>query len=193
MTEMLVDCLAFNENALKAIKAERSARVVILAGRWEAYARGTILLSRDGRVPAVSESRNVFVSSLRETISSLLSGGHRVLLVGGVPIPPFNVVGCLSRASFNGWSRAGCAETRDPALFETERLIEASLGQSTAGLGPNVRIIHPFRRLCTDGVCALTEGDAPLYMDPSHLSTTGAARLSGDIQENLAALIQAAN
>lgn len=56
-----------------------------------------------------------------------------------------------------------------------------------------MRVIHPFGRLCPRGVCTLMEGDEPLYMDASHISTAGAAKLSGDIQEKLAALIQAAN
>ncbi len=92
---MRVNCPAFNDAALMTVFGDKQVRVVVLAARWDAMLRGPVqsyagnaaLLTTDGRRPSIIDSRQLFVSSLRQMLNALVDSGHHVILVGEVPLP----------------------------------------------------------------------------------------------------------
>lgn len=107
--EAVPECPEFNEAAMQAILKHRPG-IIILACRWDAYATGNHLISESSSArPSLAESRNSFVSALRSTILALTQVGHRVIIIGQVPLPNGNPIDCIERIVVTGRDASECA------------------------------------------------------------------------------------
>lgn len=195
VAEMWLECPQFNDAALHAILTNPKARVVILAARWDSYLDGTFSLTTDGRRHSARESRELFIRKMRELLTVLVDSGRQVILVGNVPLPPSDLIDCITRATFRGLDAKRCAmnssrsslETAfsDRPLAETESLVNQALSDMVSPIQSGIQITYPYERLCPGGVCMIFSGSQLLYMDNSHLSNFGARLLETDLEKSL--------
>jgi len=173
------DCGEFNDAALQAVLAEKEARVVIFAARWDVYATGSLRLSLDGRQATTETSRRLFVDRLRQVLVTLTNSGRRIIVVGQVPLPPTEAVTCVGRAHFRGLDENRCATDESKDRAQTEAQVNELLTEAVSHLEPAIEMVHPYAYLCPNQGCMIESDRQLLYLDESHLSAKG-ARLVGD-------------
>ncbi|MBO0734621.1 MAG: hypothetical protein J2P49_09970 [Methylocapsa sp.] len=178
--EIRAQCPDFNKMAMQAILSYRPA-IVILAGRWDAFAAGELLIAKPQAArPTLAESIDNFVASLRSTVRALADAGHHVIVVGQVPLPKGNSVDCFERILMTRRDPSECAAasaSRAGMELRVGELLRSAVAGKTG-----VRMVYPFDRLCGDRVCPILTGQSEFaYMDDSHLSASGAKLLSAGI------------
>ena len=192
---MTTECPQFNDAALHAILTNPKARVVVLAARWDAYADGTVSLTTDGSRHSARDSRELFIRKMHDLLKVLVDNKRQVILVGNVPLPPFDLVNCVARARLRGLDDQRCAMQAsrssrvtafpDRPVAETESLVNQALNDMVSAIQSGIQIADPYERLCPGGVCMIFSGSHLLYMDDSHLSNFGARLLETDLEKNL--------
>ena len=187
--ETRADCPAFNDAALRAVLVEKDVRVVFLAARWDVFARGELLLTSDGARPSPNDSRQLFVSSLRTLLTRLVDSGRRVILVGQVPLPPPELLICTTRARFRGLEEDKCPIDQPQANERTEDLVNRVISEAASGLEPSVLTVHPYDLLCRNHGCMVQSNGQLLYLDESHLSSSGARLLEGGLEKGIASAL----
>ena len=172
------DCSAFKNAALSEIERRRDVKIVILAGRWPSYLLGTNpeqggsyrthLVSDTGNFPPTSEgSIAIFETSLAETVQRIVGSGKRVVLMGTVPEPGFDVPVMTALAAKNG---AATATTLPRAEVQVRNLgVDRVLGDIAARL-PGVHYVRLWDSFCDDTRCSLQWNDRPAYSDDDHVS-----------------------
>jgi len=182
-------CPEFNASVLQALLNHRPG-VVVLACRWDVYAKGLFLIAESSSArPSVAESIDTFVSVLRNTIRALTGAGHRVVIVGQVPVPTGDTIDCIQRLRLTGRDGSECAAT-GASRAEIDAKVNALL-QSAADSLQGVAIVHPFERYCNARDCPIfTEDGRFIYMDGSHLSPAGASLLTARIATPLASFLR---
>jgi peptidoglycan/LPS O-acetylase OafA/YrhL len=181
------ECPAFKEAAMQAV-LHNGPSVIILASRWDAYATGAWLIAESSSArPSVAESLSTFVSILRHTILALTKAGHRVIVVGQVPVPIGDPIDCVERIKMTGRDASECAAT-SVSRAEMDSKVNSLLQQAAESI-PGVGIVYPFDRLCNAQECPIFTADGRfIYMDGVHLSPTGAGLLSADIEAQITSL-----
>jgi peptidoglycan/LPS O-acetylase OafA/YrhL len=189
--EMRAECPDFNDAALRTVLADKQVRVVVLAARWDAMIKGLVrsysgneaLLTLDGTRPSVSDSRQLFVVSLRKMLTALVDSDHQVILIGEVPLPP--TADCITWALFNRQDENVCEKNQVTDLTETEGLVNQALLKAAANLEPRVQILHPYEYLCGNQGCVAQANGRRLYMDDSHLSYDGVRLLESSLEKSM--------
>jgi peptidoglycan/LPS O-acetylase OafA/YrhL len=189
--EMRAECPAFNDAALSAVLTAKQVRVVVLAAWWDAFASGSLLLTRDGQRLSIGDSRRLFVSSLRKLLTDLVDDGRQVILVGQVPLPPPELVVCVTRARFRGLDEDKCANDQSEERAQTEHLVNQLLQEVVLGLESSVQILYPHDYLCGSRRCIVQTGGQLLYMNESHLSPDGARFLASGLENCIRSAIRA--
>jgi peptidoglycan/LPS O-acetylase OafA/YrhL len=169
-------CPEFNE-AIEQVVLKHPPGLIILASRWDAFATG-------GWVP-----QPTFVSLLKNTVLALTRAGHRVIIVGLVPVPLRDPLDCVERIKITGRDASECAAT-SASWAEMNSAVNKAL-QLAAGNMPNVGIVYPFERYCNAQDCPIFTADGRfIYMDAAHLSPAGAGLLSADLGMQIASLLR---
>ena len=181
--EMRQECPEFNKAVLETLLTH-GQETVILAGWWDVYATGEVLVSEGTARPSAEDLRGNFVSSLGRAILALTQAGHRVLLIGQVPVPDGNPVNCIERTLMTGRDASHCSAT-GASRAEVELRVNALLRAAVKTL-PGVRIVFPFDWLCTAQECRIFTGQGDfVYMDEAHLSAAGAKLLNAGIEAGM--------
>ena len=186
---MKVGCPAFNDDVLEAVLADQHVRVIVLAARWDVVASGRNLLALGNATPSLSDSHQLFVSSLRKALTALADSGRQVILVGQVPLPPTEFISCITRARFKGWDENGCALEESRARADTEHAVNQLLLEAVSHLESNVQIVRPYEYLCNDEGCMVEAGEQFLYMDDSHLSRGGVRLFQSSLERSIASAL----
>ena len=187
--ETRAECRAFNDAALEAVLAEKGIRVVVLAARWDAYARGNLLLTPDGGQVSFAASQQLLVDSLRKLLSALAASGRHVILVGQVPLPPPQAAMCTARARFRGLDEHRCAIDSLNDGAQTEHLVNQVLSEAVSNLESSVQVVHPYDYLCGHQNCVIQVNGQLLYLDESHLSSSGARLLGSGLEKGIASAL----
>ena len=195
--EARVECPTFNDAALRTVLGDKQVRVVVLAARWDAmikevvasYAGNAALLTMNGARPSVSDSRQLFIVSLRNVLTTLIDSGRQVILIGEVPLPLAE--DCIIRARFNRRDGSFCEKTQGTELADTETLVNQALVKAAANLEPGVQIVHPYEYLCSTHGCKVQENGRMLYLDGSHLSLNGLRLLESGLENSMMAALGA--
>jgi peptidoglycan/LPS O-acetylase OafA/YrhL len=181
--EMRQECPEFNKAVLETILTH-SPGTIVLAGWWDVYATGEVLVSEGSTRPSVEESRDNFVSSFRNTVHALTQAGHRVVIIGQVPVPDGNPVNCIERTLMTGRDASNCTAT-GASRAEVELRVNALLRAAVKTLS-GVRIVSPFDWLCNARECRIFTGQGDfVYMDEAHLSAAGAELLNPGIEASM--------
>jgi peptidoglycan/LPS O-acetylase OafA/YrhL len=168
------DCPDFNTAAMNAI-LNHTRGTIILAGMWHGYAWGNNLLLEGSAQPSAELSRQRFITTIKNTVHALTLAGHRVIIVGAIPVPDGNPVNCLERS---GLILIGRNDSKCAASFavraETDSKVKHLL-QSALETEPDARLVFPFEQLCGAQECRIfTQKGDFVYMDKMHLSAAGA-------------------
>lgn len=178
-------CMAYNHAAITAIAADPMIDTVVLTAFWEApfdtRARRLGQVYTDGRADRPGEA--VLADALTRTLATLTSAGKQVILLGDVPYLPVNPVGELYAMHLP--ARSALQTLFSPAWHAHDGLIPRSaVGQATrapailaqaARRTPGVFYRPLDEILCSRTACRFALGGVPLYRDPQHLTTHGAA------------------
>jgi len=183
------ECRAFNDAVLRSVLADGHIQVVILSARWDSIVNGTYFLTDNG---SREDSEKLFVESLQKMLTSLVWSGRRVILVTQVPLPPENLIGCITWAQFNHGDERACEITNQAKHRETEARVNEALLKVVTGLQPNVQIVRPFSSLCGPLGCNVRAAGQLLYMDDVHLSPDGARLVIGDLERSISSQVTAA-
>jgi SGNH domain (fused to AT3 domains) len=187
--EQVKECPEFKEAVMQAV-LHNGPSIIILACRWDVYATGAWLIAESSSArPSVAESLSTFVSVLRHTILALTKAGHRVIVVGQVPVPAGDPLDCIERRKMTGQDASECA-AKSASRAEFDSKITPLLQQAVESL-PSVGIVYPFARYCNAQECPILTADGRfIYMDASHLSPTGAGLLSADLETEITSLLR---
>ena len=179
-------CPAFNDAALRFIRANPDVETVVLAARWAVYTElsrfgredpGPVvrLIDRERRSSADTSSRLAFVHGLERTVRALRAAGKKVVVLGQVPEIGTNVPNCLAR---NYLPLSPPSECSVEAERVRQRLDFSNTTIARLDERPGVCTFLPSEALCTATSCRTTADNVILYKDDDHLSVAGAKRLA---------------
>ncbi|KTE25688.1 MULTISPECIES: acyltransferase family protein [unclassified Sphingopyxis] len=162
------DCPADNDRIAARIAATPSIETVVLVAYY-------------GRHAYLGEAR--IAAALERSATLLRRAGKRVIVMGPLPKPPYDVPSGLARRDRNGRSDLPLAQSeagyrRASAAMRTalERIAD----------GDHIVIADPGAAMCTGGRCPYMVGATPLYMDDNHPSVAGAERIARSLLPLLA-------
>lgn len=174
-------CISFKNRIWVSIEAQTDLKTVILAGRWPFQISGslpesggsntTFLVDSETVTPSVDENGRVFVRSLNRTLARLASLGVRVIIVGSIPEPGFDVPHTVALARY-----AGIVQPRGVSRAE----VEMRAGKTDAILAglvddkPDVLFLSIWEAFCDEEWCGIESDGSPIYYDDDHLSVWGA-------------------
>ena len=177
-------CQRFRSEFMDALRQAEEIDVVVLAGRWALAATGiapevggsftTWLHDEQTVATGAEENERVFARALPRTVREIVDLGKRVVLVGGVPEPGFDVPVMLALGAFNG--RAGGAELEVDDVRDRNRQVDAVLRQAAAD--PRVTLISVWDLFCPKA-CELMLDGIPLYSDDDHITLRAARDFVG--------------
>jgi peptidoglycan/LPS O-acetylase OafA/YrhL len=174
--EIRRECREFNKAAMESILRHRPG-TVILAGWWDAFATGGLLMTPDSARPSLAQSLRTFVATVRSTVRTLTQAGNRVIVVSQAPTPTGDPVSCIERTVLIRSDASKCA-ARSALFAEAQSRVNTLLRSALDG-EPDTQLANPFQPLCDEHECRIfTEQGNLVYMDGAHLSPAG-ARLAG--------------
>ncbi len=157
-------CLELADRNIDAVAGLPRARLVVIGTTWsERIASGVGQGSRGG---AVSVS-----AGLDRTIDRLLAAGKRVVLIGPVPTPNWDVASITSRDLAFGWDVAR-------PLFEahSEFLRQYSGAISHFEARRDLEFVRPDTVICVNGRCNFIVDGRALFADDNHLAAAELVR-----------------
>lgn len=162
------DCVADNDRIAARIAATPSIETVVLVAYY-------------GRHAYLGEAR--IAAALERSATLLRRAGKRVIVMGPLPKPPYDVPSGLARRDRNGRSDLPTAQS-EAAYRRASAPMRAALERIADG--DRVIVADPGAAMCADGRCPYVVGTTPLYMDDNHPSVAGAERIARHILPLLA-------
>lgn len=172
------ECSAFKNEAISEIGRRRDVGMVVLAGRWPSYLFGTnpeqggsyrTFLAPDTGAATLTaaETRILFERALETTVERLIASGKRVMLIGTVPEPGFDVPVVTALARMHGVEGASVMsiERVQDRNLEVDRIL-GGIAERHAGV-EYVRIWDAF---CEASRCSLQWNGQPMFSDDDHVS-----------------------
>lgn len=174
-------CGEYNDRML-ARALQDDVKTVVLSARWTNWRIGEPanlaeadvdirLVDADGAAGSVRQNFPKFEKAFLELIQRLTSSGKKVIIVGPVPEPTYNVPHRLYISSFGF--------TGEPApIIDYEARHQKILGIfHKVSKNPKVRFIWPAEALCA-GNCPAVDRGMPVYFDHNHLTYDKARELA---------------
>ncbi len=173
------ECSDFREKVWSEIENESEIDTVILAGRWSFQLTGLLpetgggyrvfLEDEDTVKPSVEENSRVVQRSITKTVERLTKNNIRVIIIGSVPEPGFNVPYSIAMARHND-------ADEPPAIPKSKVLSRA--GESDKFFEDKITaefsFISIWEAFCDETSCDVERDGSPLYYDDDHLSRFGA-------------------
>jgi hypothetical protein len=163
-TPSQVACERFNQEVLQMLAQTPSLHTVVLGRFWGP--------SNAGNVPA-----NV------DMVRKLVQSGKKVILVGPLPYPGFNVPYEWSTRQIkagHGIETVNLPRASQDGVVAMNDLLADGLRQNT--LDRNTVYIDVFQQLCDATTCRLVENGSSNFRDDSHLSEVGAQKMTAAFQ-----------
>ena len=148
-------CTELVDRNIDAVAALPHARVVVIGTTWDALAGPNAGLVR----------------GLDATIDRLRAAGKRIVLIGPIPIPTWDVASVVSR------SLAFHRPLAQP-MFASQAQFEATYGAVMAHYEarPGLIFVRPDRDLCAEDRCPYVADQKSLYADDNHLAAAALDR-----------------
>lgn len=176
-------CAQYNAQMLKVALTYPTVKTVVLSSRWTNWRIGESpnpvegfadvrLKDRDGTASSVGANKAKWERGFQALIDRLTAAGKRVVIVGPVPEPAFDVPHQLHIEQF------GFVKARQTITVEEYRRRHRSILNFFAELQrrPGTSFIWPFTALCAEEKCPLVVSGHAMFMDQDHLSVFGARK-----------------
>lgn len=157
-------CRELADRNIDAVVGLPRAHVIVIGTTW-----GDRINGADGTAPA--NPVEAVVAGLDRTVDRLLSAGKKVVLIGPIPTPNWDVASIASRDLAFG-------RPVGRPLFTSQQqfLQQYSAAIAHFELRHDIEFVRPDTVLCTEGSCNyIVEGRA-LYADDNHLAAAELAR-----------------
>ena len=176
-------CAQYNAQMLKVALTSPTIKIVVFSSRWTNWRIGeppnpveapadVRLRDRYGTASSVVANKPKWERGFKALIEQLTAAGKRVVIVGPVPEPRFDVPHELYVEQF------GFAKGSRPITAGEYRERHKSILSFFATLQgkPGVSFIWPYNALCLKNECRLVESGNPMFLDQDHLSMFGARK-----------------
>jgi hypothetical protein len=167
-------CTKLAQRNLTNVLSLPQLRLVILAFTWSAPVPFT---NPRGSVLANLHSEGL-VAAIDDLISKLHQAGKKVILVGPIARPGWDVPSTVSRELAFGW-RAKYATSMTRSAFESQ--FGAAIAHFSAI--ESYTFVPAYKAQCDDRACAYLPGGHSLYSDESHVSEYELWRFSNMFKE----------
>lgn len=183
-------CAVHNRLMLDHMVNDPDLRVVVIFAYWNSYAEARDFDNRAGalvrdRLVAVpldqpddmpdADRLAALAGLLRGDLDRLVAAGKRVVILGPLPEPGFDLPDRLGRDLWLGLDPAGHEEYPEPAFTDYATSARTMLTDAARDL-PGVTVLDLAPLFCTPGaVCRLVRDGQPLFFDGNHLSLAGSA------------------
>ncbi|SLN10738.1 acyltransferase family protein [Ruegeria meonggei] len=175
-----------NKEAL-ALQPEYDA--VVISARWYSmleepptsrFERDKLTTRAQDEIPSLEDTRDLFESSLAETVSKLKRAGKRVVIFSQVPSLGSDLTQCQSL--FPGSDTTTIRKNRCYSLTAEEMQKRAAYTDGVLaefGKKEGVLTVLPMDLFCDENTCHFTDPDTgiALYQDDNHLSEFGSHKL----------------
>jgi len=150
------------------------ARVVILAQNWpQSRDEGSIRL---GRNLTDAERYQDGVRRLRDLVAALRQAGKRVIVIGPVAVPGYDLASVAARdLAFHGEVRTPIDLSRVDYLREYANVLNA---MDALSRDPGVAIVRPDEMICDTQRCPFIVDGRAIFADAGHLATNYVGRLA---------------
>lgn len=175
------NCSEWRENVLKTLR-ELGGIDAIIVSNAQFYA--TTLLGADGKSLSREEALASWAEGSAKAYSDLLTISNRVIRLGDIPTPAFDVPDCLSE---NLAAPENCALDLGPTLRRNRDLIAAERSQSP----PGVAFIDPSVLVCPTDPCSVVDDSGRIkYRDSHHMTGTFSASLAQGIGDLISSVLR---
>jgi peptidoglycan/LPS O-acetylase OafA/YrhL len=163
------ECETWRQNVLARIAQVHPALVVLAMARH--------YIAEYGFVPY----QQTWNQGLSQMISSIVQLGSKVVVIGPVPKPPFNVPLCLSQ---NLSDAQKCQVSQSVGIDEAGEAVER---QAAVQAGASYIRTEPW--FCANGQCADIVGNIEVWRDDNHITGTYSKFLGPAMSAELAAIL----
>jgi hypothetical protein len=151
-------CVGLADRNIDAVAKLRRARIVVIATTWDDK-----LAMRDAG--ASRDPVGGLVFGLDQTIRRLLTAGKRVILVGPIATPKWDVASVVSRSLAFGWAL-------NRPLYSSEDSFQQKFSGAISHYETRADVIfvRPDKAQCTLGRCLYVQDNKSLFADDNHLA-----------------------
>lgn len=183
-------CAIHNDLMLDHMLGDPNLRVVVIFAYWNSYAESRDFDNRAGalvrdRLVAVpleapddlpdADRLTALTAHLRDALVRLTTAGKRVVILGPIPEPGFDLPDRLGRDLWLGLDPAAHSEYPEAAFSEYAATARTLLTGAAQNLS-RVTLLDPTPFFCTPGAsCRVVLDGQPLFFDANHLSLAGSA------------------
>jgi peptidoglycan/LPS O-acetylase OafA/YrhL len=180
-------CVQYNREMLQLALSSPNIRTIALSSRWTKWNMGEpanpadfpskppLLRYRMKEARTLSDNKALWEESFTALVDRLTAAGKRVVIVGPLPEPSFNVPHRLFVQRF-GFAKPVTALSRDDNYALRHRAILDFFGRLRGRKG--LSFVWPAEVLCQADKCPIVDQDGPLFFDHNHLSIHGARKIS---------------
>lgn len=166
------NCSEWRESVLEVLR-DLGGVDVVLVSNAQFYA--TQLLGADGKTLSREEGLDSWAEGSAKTYSDLLAISDRVIRLGDVPTPAFDVPDCLSE---NLATPENCALDLTSTLLRNRDLISVERSQSPS----RIAFVDPSALVCPTDPCPVVDASGRIkYRDSHHMTATFSASLAQGI------------
>ena len=175
-----LQCLAFNQAVIEAVRATESIKTVVLSSPLSQYvdgARWTHLVHGEAGITEVSPTPTLAAKALLATAAELRAAGKKVVLIAPPPSADFNIGACLERRLSGRIALGGHEECEVPLdIYRNKRAAVIELLDAVERGG--LEVIRFDRFLCGAQSCKTQIDGTMIYRDSGHLSHEGSRLLA---------------
>jgi peptidoglycan/LPS O-acetylase OafA/YrhL len=198
-------CAVHNSLMMDYMLADPNLRVVVIFAYWNSYAEsrdfnnkaGAIVRDKLVAVPLdkpdqmLDEERIAALAVLMKgDLLRLVRAGKRVIILGPIPEPGFDLPDRLGRDMWLGIDSAKHMEYPEEAFADYAALAKSIITSAASEL-PSVTLLDPAPLFCKAGAtCSLVKNGEPLFFDSNHLSLAGSALVVPYLAEAVKAALE---
>ena len=174
-------CGDYNRSMLsRALRSD--VKTVVLSSRWTNWRIGEPanpteasvdirLVDAEGVASSAAANRDKFERAFTALVDKLTNAGKRVVIVGPIPEPRYNVPHRLFV------SRFGFTPAPQPADYAVRHRVILQFMKRFEGLR-GVSFVWPATAMCRNNICPTVRGGMPLFFDHNHLTVETARSLA---------------
>jgi SGNH domain (fused to AT3 domains) len=157
-------CFAFNRAVINFLDQSPDIKNIVLISIWR-QAIEDVLSDSEDRTPTKGESVVLFQKSFSETLQHLKAHGKSIYVWEPVPGAKRSVPQAIARAALS-------QKTMDIRFSANEYLSTYKFFFDALSVNRSLikQSFSPSKTVCSSGVCSISAGNMPLYVDTNHIT-----------------------